>query len=421
MNSDSILRAFTSRNYRLYWGGQAVSLLGTWMQRVAMGWLVYRLTDSALMLGVVEFVSQIPAFFLAPVAGVYLDRWDRRRTLLVTQILLMVQAALIALLIFAGWIHINHLLALSVLFGLINAFDQAGRQAFVKDLILRREDIGNAIALNSTMFNAGRLIGPSIAGITIALVGEGWCFLINSLSFIAIIVALLQIQTAPVAPPSAAPPGLLASMREGLAYSWRVFPIRIILLALALFSLIGLPFTVLLPVLARDVFHGNAATLGFITASTGIGALYGAWYLASRKTVTGLERVMISAILSAGTALVLIALVQRLYPSLIFIVFAGFGLMAVYSSGNTILQTIVADDKRGRVLALYTMTYQGMAPLGSLLAGLLTRHTSAPATLAISGCLLLASGLYLTRYLKRMRFYIRRHRQLAEAALSTEG
>lgn len=421
MNSDSILRAFASRNYRLYWGGQAVSLLGTWMQRVAMGWLVYRLTDSAFMLGVVEFVSQIPAFFLAPVAGVYLDRWDRRRTLIATQVLLMVQAALIALLIFAGWIRIDHILVLSGLFGLINAFDQAGRQAIVKDLLLRREDLGNAIALNSTMFNAGRLIGPSIAGITIALVGEGWCFLINSLSFIAIIVALLQIQTAPAPRPASVPPGLIASMREGLSYSWRVFPIRIILLALALFSLIGLPFTVLLPVLARDVFHGNAATLGFITASTGVGALYGAWYLASRKTVTGLERVMVAAILIAGAALVLIALVQRLYPSLIFIIFAGFGLMAVYSSGNTILQTLVADDKRGRVLALYTMTYQGMAPLGSLLAGLLTRHTSAPTTLCISGGLLLVSGLYLTRYLKRMRFFIRRHRKLAEAAVESEG
>jgi len=380
------------------------------MQRVAMGWLVYRLTDSAFMLGVVEFVSQIPAFFLAPVAGVYLDRWDRRRMLIATQVLLMAQALVMALLIFFGWIHIIHILVLSVLFGLINAFDQAGRQAFVKDLILRREDIGNAIALNSTMFNAGRLIGPSIAGITIALVGEGWCFLINALSFVAIIIALLRIRTAAAPAPPTLRPSVISSMREGLAYSWHVFPIRLILLALALFSLIGLPFTVLLPVLARDVFHGNAATLGFITASTGIGALYGAWYLARRRTVIGLERVMIAAILSAGVALVLVALVQRLYPSLLFIVCAGFGLMAVYSSGNTILQTIVADDKRGRVLALYTMTYQGMAPLGGLLAGLITRHIGAPATLFISGSLLLASGLFLIRYLKRMRFSIRHHR-----------
>jgi MFS family permease len=415
LKHDSILRAFAHKNYRLFWSGQAVSLLGTWMQRVAMGWLVYRLTDSAFMLGMVEFIGQMPAFILAPVAGVYLDRWDRRRTLIVTQLLLMIQALAMAILIFGGWIRMGHVLLLSVVFGLINAFDQAGRQTFLKDIVDNPEDIGNAIALNSTMFNAGRLIGPSIAGIIIALAGEGWCFLLNSLSFVAILISLIKIRVAPSTVPAAAQSGVFASLREGVHYAYSVFPIRVILLVLTMFSLIGLPFTVLLPVFARDVFHGNAVTLGFLTAASGVGALYGAYYLAGRRTVLGLERVILVALVSTATAFLLVAIFQLLYPSLLFIVFAGFGLMAVFSSGNTILQSIVADDKRGRVLSLYTMTYHGMTPLGSLAAGFITNHSTAPFTLFLSGCLLMAGGLFYSRYLKRMRLYIRQHKPLYES------
>lgn len=407
--SKSFTRAFKHKNYRLFWGGQVVSLLGTWMQRIAMAWLVYRLTNSPLMLGMVEFVTQMPAFLVAPMAGVYLDRWDRRRTLIITQILFMLQALTLAYLVLSGNVRIWHVILLSIFFGVIAAFDQAGRQTFLKDIVVIREDIGNAIALNSTMFNAGRLIGPAVAGITIALVGEGWCFFINGITFITILFALHRIKILPE--PEMEHPGVLESFKEGIRYTWSTFPIRTILLVLGLVGFAGLPYTVLLPVFARDVFNGDARILGFLTSCTGFGALYGAFYLAHRRAVLGMERVMLLALLSAGSAFLLIALVQQLYAAMFLIIFVGFGFMAVFAAGNTILQTLVADDKRGRVMAIYTMTYNGMTPVGALISGAVTKHTSAPFTLFISGLLLLAGAALFYRYMGRVRGHIRHHQE----------
>ncbi len=405
ISSDSIFRAFGYRNYRLFWTGQAVSLIGSWMQRVAMAWLVYKLSRSPFMLGLVEFAGQMPAFLLAPVAGVYLDRWNRLRILLITQILLMLQALLLSILVLGEWITIWQLFLLNISFGLINAFDQPARQAILHDIIERKEDIGNAIALNSSMFNGARLVGPSIAGFVIAFVGEGWCFLINAFTFITIIAALLFIRTRQVAPLDGQLP-IWASMNEGWRYAYRTFPIRTILVLLTWVSLIGNPYSVLLPVLAKDVFHGDARVLGFLTASTGIGALYGAYHLARRRSVLGLEKLMLAAVLSTAFAFVLIYVWQIYWLALIFFIFVGFGLMSVYSSGNTMLQSIAAEDKRGRVISLYTMTFQGMTPVGCLLAGIIAKHWGAPATFLTSGLLLILSAAIYTLFIPRMQQHI---------------
>ncbi len=405
IGSHSLFRAFAYRNYRLFWSGQAVSLIGSWMQRVAMAWLVYKITRSPLMLGLMEFAGQIPAFLLAPLAGVYLDRWNRLRILLIAQTLLMTQALLLAVLVLSDWITIWQLFTLNVAFGLINAFDQPARQAILHDIIERREDIGNAIALNSSMFNAARLIGPSIAGIIIALIGEGWCFLINGITFVAVIVALLLIRTAQTVTEHTQL-AIWASIRQGWHYAYRTFPIRTVIIVLTLVSLVGNPYAVLLPVLAKDVFHGEATVLGFLTAATGIGALYGAFHLARRRTVLGLERLMFVAVFAVAAAFIMIFLWQNYYLALFFLVFVGFGLMTVYASGNTLLQSIAEEDKRGRVLALYTMTFQGMTPFGSLMAGGLAKKWGAPATfLSVGVVLLISAGIY-ALFIPRMQRHI---------------
>jgi len=394
MRNDSIIRAFRYPNYRLFWSGQAVSLIGSWMQRVALGWLVYRLTDSPMMLGLLEFSGQMPAFLLAPVAGVYLDRRNRLHILIVTQTLLLVQASILAVLVIGHLVAVWHIFALNLFFGLINAFDQPARQAFLTDVVERKEDLGNAIALNSSMFNGARLVGPSIAGLVIAWMGEGWCFLINALTFTTSLAALVLMKLKPPSY-SNARVAIWQSLRQGVQYAFSAHPIRIILQTLTLVSFLGLPYTVLLPIFARDVFHGDARTLGFLTASTGIGALVGAFTLASRRTFLGLEKVMLAAISSASLAFVCISLFHHFVPALFFMVFVGFGFMAVFAAGNTILQTIVEDDKRGRVLSLYTMTFQGMTPLGALLMGFMARHIGAQASLLICGVLLILVSLRL--------------------------
>ena len=310
-----MFRALQYRNYRLFFMGQGVSLIGTWMQQVAMSWLVYRLTDSVFLLGMVSFASQVPSFLLGPFAGVVSDRYNRHRILLLTQALSLLQASTLAALVLTGQIEIWHILALSGFLGVINAFDISARQAFVVELVEKREDLSNAIALNSSLFNGARLVGPSIAGILIAAVGEGMCFLINAVSYLAVLASLLMMHLRPFVPVKETRK-VWQSLREGFQYAFGFPPIRSIILLIALLSLVGMPFSVLMPVFARDILGGGANTLGFLMGASGIGALSGALYLASRKTVVGLGKVIVMATLLFGAGLMAFSFSKVLLLSL---------------------------------------------------------------------------------------------------------
>lgn len=394
----SILRAFAHRNYRLFFGGQAVSLIGTWMQQVAMSWLVYRLTNSTMLLGIVGFSSQIPIFLFASLAGVFADRHNRHRILVVTQVLSMLQALTLAALTLAGVVAVWHIILLSIVLGLINAFDMPARQSFLVDLVEDKTDLGNAIALNSFMFNGARLIGPSIAGILIALVGEGPCFLLNGISFGAILVALLAMSI-PGRPEGKESGSFLRGLWEGYTYAYHTQPIRSILTHLALMSFMGMPYTVLMPFFARDHLHGGPHTLGFLMAASGTGALLGTVYLASHKTIRGLDRLIVVASGVFGVGLIAFSFSYRFWLSLAILLFLGFGLIVQMASCNTIIQTIVQEDKRGRVMSLYAMAFAGMVPFGSLFAGALSARIGPPYTLIVCGiACLLAAILFARRF-----------------------
>ncbi len=400
------VRALRSRNYRLFFGGQSISLIGTWMTRVATSWLVYRLTDSAILLGLVGFAGQVPAFFLGPIAGVWVDRWDRHRTLVVTQILSMLQSFALAALALAKIITVWEVLLLAFAQGLINAFDMPARQAFVVQMVENREDLGNAIALNSSMVNAARLVGPAIAGVLIAGVGEGYCFLVDGISYIAVIVSLLLMHiTARQA--RKASRRVLSELHEGWRYVTESAPIRSILLNLALVSLFGVPYTVLMPIFASGILGGGAHTLGFLMSATGVGALLGAVTLAMRRSVLGLGRRIVYMTAMFGAALIAFSFSRMLWLSLLLLPFAGFGMMQQMASSNTILQTIVDDEKRGRVMAFYSMAFQGMAPFGSLVAGALAARIGAPGTVALSGAFCIAGSVWFAARLPRIREVIR--------------
>ncbi len=388
-------RALRSRNYRLFFAGQTVSLVGTWLTRVATSWLVYRLTHSALLLGVVGFAGQIPTFLLAPLAGVWVDRWNRHRTLVVTQVLAMVQSALLAAFAIAGTITVGHVIVLSVFQGFINAVDMPARQAFVVEMVESREDLPNAIALNSSMVNGARLIGPSVAGVLIAAVGEGWCFAIDAASYVAVIVSLLAMRvTAPAA--AGRRRRIVDELRDGLRYVTGFAPIRAVLLLLALVSLMGMPYTVLMPVIATEVLHGGANTLGLLMAASGLGALAGALYLAARPSVLGLGRVTAVAAASFGVGLIAFSRSRTFPLSLALMAVTGGAMMIQMAASNTILQTIVDEDKRGRVMSFYAMAFFGMVPLGSLLAGILAHRIGAPNTILVGGvACVLGAGAFL--------------------------
>jgi MFS family permease len=400
------LRALRHRNYRLFFTGQTVSLIGTWMTRLATSWLVYRLTGSAVLLGLASFCSQIPMFFLAPIAGVWVDRWDRRRTLVVTQILSMLQSLALAALTLGGVIRVWHIVALALAQGIINAVDMPARQSFVIQMVEHREDLSNAIALNSSMVNATRLIGPAIAGIVIGAIGEGWCFLLDGVSYIAVIASLVAMRIRP-SEARGRRANALDQLVEGWQYVRQSRPIRSLLLLLALISLVGMPYTVLMPIFAARILHGGPHTLGFLMGASGIGALSAAVLLARRKTVAGLGKWIASSAALFGVALIGFALSRSLWLSLLILPFAGFGMMHEMAATNTILQTIVEDDKRGRIMAYYAMAFQGIAPFGSLLAGGVTARIGAPETLVLGGiaCVLcaawFASRLPLLRQLVR--------------------
>jgi MFS family permease len=387
-----ILRAFKYKNYRLFFGGQSVSLIGMWMQSVAMSWLVYRMTNSAMMLGVIGFVNQIPAFILSPIAGVYADRWNRRSTLMCTQALLMLQSLTLAALVLSGTVAVWHLLALALFSGLVNAFDAPSRQSFVFDMIEQKEDLGNAIALNSAIFNGSRLIGPSLAGVIIATAGEGICFLINGLSFLAIIVALRAMTLTPKEH-TVQTTHVLQELKEGFVYVYNHIPIRVLLILVALVSLVGMPYVVLMPVFAKEVLRGGPLTLGFLMAASGIGALTGAFFLASRRDFNGSGRLIPLAAFIFGSGLIAFSFSKVFICSFALLLMSGFGLMVQMALSNTSLQTLVDDDKRGRVMSFYTMAFMGMAPFGSLLAGGLAHRIGAPHTLLLGGTACVAGAV----------------------------
>ena len=391
----SLFRTLKYRNFRLFFAGQSVSLIGTWMQHVAMGWLVYRLTDSPLLLGVVGFASQIPAF-LSPLGGVFADRHDRRSLLILTQALSMLQALMLAALTMAGAVQVWHIIALGAFLGCINAVDIPVRQSFVIEMVETRGNIPNAIALNSLVFNSARLIGPSIAGIIIAVSGEGICFLINGFSFFAVIISLISMDVRPSITRSDS--RMLEGIRAGFKYALGSLAIRSILILLAVLSLMGMSYAVLMPVFARDVLRGGPGTLGFLMASAGVGALLATLYLASRKTVVGLGRMMPVSVTVFAAAIILFSVSRSFWLSIFLMSAAGFGLVVHNAAGNTILQTIVDDDKRGRVMSLYTMAFIGMTPLGSLLAGLLAGRIGASNTLILGGlACMLAAAVFASR------------------------
>jgi MFS family permease len=400
------LRALRSRNYRLFFAGQSVSLIGTWMTRLAMSWIVYQLTDSAFLLGLTSFVGQIPAFFVAPIAGVWLDRWDRHRVLVITQVLAMIQSLALAILAFTGWINLWWIIGLALLQGLINAFDMPARQAFVIEMIEDRADLGNAIALNSSMVNGAKLVGPAIAGVLVAVAGVGVCFLIDGLSYIAVIASLMAMRVAP-AKPRAAAKSAVQELAEGWRYVAGSPAIRSILILLAVVSVTGMPYTVLMPVVAVDLLHGGAHTLGFLMAMSGVGALASAIGLALRRTVLGLgKRIAISAALFGGGLMVL-GFSRSLTISLLLMVVTGFGVMQQMAASNTILQTIAADDKRGRVMSFYTLAILGMNPIGSLLAGGVAARVGVPVTMIGAGAICLAGAVWFYWKLPEIRSVIR--------------
>ena len=404
-----LFRSLAHRNFRLFFFGQGVSLVGTWMQQTAMGWLVYRLSGSPLLLGLVLFAAQIPVFAISPLAGVLTDRWNRRRTVLVTQSAAMVHALVLTVLAFTGLITVWQLVALAGVLGLINAFDMPTRQAFLVDMVDDRSHLGNAIALNSSMFNGARLVGPSLAGLVMMAIpgrGEATCFLLNGLSYAAVLMALLAMR---ISRPRAAPPenGILGGLMEGLHYAFGFAPIRTILSLVALVSLSSMPLAVLLPVLARDVLHGNAATFGLLTAASGLGALTGGLALAMRKSVLGLGKLMALMTALMGVATIGVSLSHWLPLSLLLLALTGFAMMVEMASGNTILQTIVEEDKRGRVMSLYTTAFVGIAPAGSLLGGALASAIGTPRTLAVAGLVCLVGAAVFAARLPNLRRNIR--------------
>jgi MFS family permease len=403
-----IFRAFKSRNYRLFFGGQGISLIGTWMTTTATIWLVYQLTNSALMLGLVGFANQIPNFILTPFAGVLVDRWDRHRTLIITQILAMIQSLTLAGLALTGTINIWYIVVLSIFQGLINAFDMPARQTFVVEIVETREDLGNAIALNSSMFSGGRLIGPAIAGIVIAAAGSSVCFLIDGLSYIAVIAALLAMKITPrMTKDIHVNENIFKKLQEGFNYAFGFAPIRSILLLIALVSFMGMPYTVLAPIFATQILHGGANTLGFLMAFSGLGSLIGGVYLSSRSSVVGLGKIIAIAPALFGIGLIIFSLSTTLWLSLLAMLLVGFSLILNVSSSNTLLQTIVDEDKRGRVMSFYTMSFIGMVTFGNLLAGSLANKIGAPITLMLGGIFCILGSIIFSRQLPNLRRLVR--------------
>lgn len=414
MNSDNkepsrfkiIFRSFQYRNYRLFFFGQSISLIGTWIQRIAIPWLVYHLTGSAFLLGVVGFAGQIPTFFIAPFAGVITDRLNRYYILIGTQTAAMIQATILTILYFTGIIQVWHIVLLAAFLGCINAFDVPSRQAFVIQMVDNKEDLGNAIALNSSMVNSARLLGPSIAGILIALAGEGVCFLFNGFSYFFVIISLLMMRITP-RKIKTSQKHVITELKEGFSYAFGFAPIKYIILLLALVSLMGMPYSILMPVFAKVILHGDSHTFGFLMGATGLGALSGALFLASRKGVLGLGRIIPIAAATFGAGLITFSFSRFFLLSMILMVITGMGMMLQLASSNTLLQTIVDDDKRGRIMSFYTMAFTGAMPFGSFIAGSLANSIGVPHTLLIGGTVCIIGAAFFALKLPELRRFTR--------------
>ncbi len=382
--------------------GQSISLIGTWIQRVALPWLVYDLTNSPFLLGFVGFAALVPVFIITPFAGVLIERWNRYRIMIITQILSMIQAFILAGLVFSGQIQVWHIIALSLLLGCINAFDSPARQSFMVEMVERKENLGNAIALNSMMVNGARLIGPSIAGMLIGFAGESLCFLVNGMSYFVVIISLLMMK---IVPRSVEPKRkyLFTDLKEGFRYTFSFIPIKSILLLLALASLTAMPYTVLMPVFVKEILHGSSHTFGFLMGAAGMGALAGALFLASRKSVVGLDKVIPIATGIFGLGLIMFSFTSSFVLSMIFMVITGMGMMVLAASGNSIIQTIVDDTMRGRVMSFYTLSFLGIAPFGRILAGSLASTIGTPLTFMFGGICCIAGAVIFALRLPAIR------------------
>lgn len=407
------LRAFRHRNFRLFYAGQAISLIGTWIQQIALSWLVYRTTGSGFLLGLVTFCSQIPMLIFVPLAGLLSDRYDRRKLMIAAYALAAAQALTLAVLTLTGAIRMWQILLLGFLYGVIMALETPARQSLISQMVNARDDLPNAIALNSVLMNGGRLIGPSIAGLLLVFISEGWCFLINAASFTAIIASAIMMRL-----PHRKAAGAHRSLSHDLAvaarYAWQTRPIRLFLLLVALISLTASPYTVLMPIFARDVFGGDAHTLGFLVGSAGLGAVIGTAFLTTRPNVFELGKLVPFTSATAGVALMLVGLSKIYWLSLVFMACLGFGIIVTAASVNMMLQTMVDEDKRGRIISFYAMAFLGMAPIGGLIAGSLAGRLGAPATAMIDGTCCLLGALALMRGLPAIQADL--HRALSRLA-----
>jgi MFS family permease len=402
----TMFRSLQYRNYRLFFTGQSISLIGTWMQRIALPWLVYHMTGSAFLLGFVGFAGQIPTFLLSPVAGVITDRFSRYKVLLITQIFSLVQASILAILALTGVIEIWHIVLLSIIFGCINAFDVPARHSFVIEMVEKKEDLGNAIALNSLMFNGARLIGPSIAGVMLATTGEGVCFLINAISYVFVIVSLLMMHIPKKEFPRKETK-MFNELKEGFKYTFGFAPIKHLLLLLAIVNLMGASYQVLMPVLAKEVLHGGSDVYGFLMGAAGLGALLGAAYLASRESILRLGKIIPFAATVFGGGLVALAFTNYIPATMVLMIFIGLGLMLNTASSNTILQTITNDDMRGRVMSFYAMAIMGTAPFGSLLAGSLANLLGTQYAILIGGVVCIAGAMLFYKKLPELKTLVK--------------
>jgi MFS family permease len=402
----NVFASLRSRNYRLYFIGQGISLIGTWMQNIALSWLVYRLTDSIFLLGVIGFTSHIPTFILAPFAGVLTDRFNRLRIMTAAQVFFMLQALTMTILVLFNLIEVWHIVTLSIVFGIISAFDAPARQSLVVDLIDDPRNLGNAIALNSALFNGARLIGPAIAGITIAAVGEGFSFLINTVSYVAVIGALIMVKVpARINKPPETEFG--KSFAEGFRYTFRTVPIRVLILILAILSLFGFPFIVLLPAYAKEILHGGSETLGFLMSGLGAGALTGAIIMAARKTIMGLGKLITIHVVIMGLAVIMASFSSHIVFSLVFFYLGGISMILSLAAINTMIQSLADEDKRGRVMSFYAMALMGTMPIGNLLGGAVASVIGIRETMIIGGIVTVISAFWFEHNRRSMKSTIR--------------
>src|SRR5712664_2426679 len=397
----AVFRSLKHRNFRLFFGGQLISLVGTWMQTIAQSWLIYRLTGSSVLLGLLGFVGQIPIFLLSPIGGLAADRWPRQRVVITTQVASMLLGFTLAALALTGRIRVWEIIMLATLLGVVNAFDVPARQSFLIEMV-GREDLLNAIALNSTMFNGARVAGPAVAGLLVAQVGEGWCFFLNGVSYIAVIAGLLmmRLEKSLAAHDGSSP---IEKLREGLRFVRHARPIRTLLLLLGLVSFTALPFSVLMPIFADRILHGGASAYGNLMGAVGLGATFGAFTLAMRQQLRGLGSIVAYSAIGLGISLTFFGASRLYWFSLVALVLAGYAMMMQFTSANTLIQAMVPDQLRGRVMSLYSMMFIGMAPIGSLVAGKMADRIGAPVTVALGGLASLAGGIVFARKWPSMR------------------